>query len=662
MIKHLTLIVLMSLFIPTAWAGVEFEKENLEAWADRTFGEAFEHRQFSGLVVTLVQDGEIKLSRGYGYADYEAKTPVDPAITGFMIASITKTFTATAIAQLVDNGLIDNLDDPANKYLKRMKIPVSFGRQITLWDLLTHRAGYEDYLTHTGSLGPDIQVPLDESIIAAMTPEIVREPGSLSIYSNFSTSVLGLLIEDVTGVTLDNYFKQNIFDPLSMAHTELTYYSARPEEVGVPYAFFPNGDSQRIPQVPFHPLIAPAGGIVSTADDMARYMMAHLAGGRNEGKGILSPEMFDQMHTRHAGNHDDTSGLGMKFMVRSIVNQTIFLHPGNWPGWWTMIVMMPEINAGYFIAVMAGPARPSLWEKMLGGKRLHATTDVRVGEAFEMNDLIAPFAARYFGPPWQIDTFATSDIMQELPGIYWRSKRSYTRMDALFELLRADDTTIRVESDGAGSVTLDGRGPFKPISNSTFGLAIDMGERGAGRPIFIVDKITFTQDAENGVITMLPNDGVSAYDKAGAIKNPRFMLQLLSFSVLVGLTGLFTVLWRDTARVGRYGKWFAVSLSVSLLLAFCTIFVGFGEGEGWHWYQISGQTARFLALAVLGNLIFLFSFGIGAIAALSWISNCFGSGRSATLKRVYYSLLAFAGLGLILVLDFVNMIGFHLPV
>jgi len=115
MIKHLTLIVLMSLFIPTAWAGVEFEKENLEAWADRTFGEAFEHRQFSGLVVTLVQDGEIKLSRGYGYADYEAKTPVDPAITGFMIASITKTFTATAIAQLVDNGLIDNLDDPANK-------------------------------------------------------------------------------------------------------------------------------------------------------------------------------------------------------------------------------------------------------------------------------------------------------------------------------------------------------------------------------------------------------------------------------------------------------------------------------------------------------------------------------------------------------------------
>ena len=103
MIMKLALIVLMLLFNSTADARVEFEKEGLESWADATFGQAFSDRRFSGMVVTLVQDGEVKLSRAYGFADYEAKTVADPGGTGFIVASISKTFTATALAQLVEN-------------------------------------------------------------------------------------------------------------------------------------------------------------------------------------------------------------------------------------------------------------------------------------------------------------------------------------------------------------------------------------------------------------------------------------------------------------------------------------------------------------------------------------------------------------------------------
>jgi len=99
----------------TAQPAVEMTPATVEAWADALFAKAQEGKRYSGAVVSFVQDGEIAFSKGYGYADYVAGTPVDPAATTFRIGSITKTFTATAIAQLIDRGMIGSLDDAANQ-------------------------------------------------------------------------------------------------------------------------------------------------------------------------------------------------------------------------------------------------------------------------------------------------------------------------------------------------------------------------------------------------------------------------------------------------------------------------------------------------------------------------------------------------------------------
>ena len=97
-------------------------------WADQLFTTALNNKSMSGVVLTLVQDGHMVLSKGYGYADYASGVPVDPANTRFRVGSITKTFTAMAIAQLLDSGQIASLDDPANKYLKRMQLPAPRGQ------------------------------------------------------------------------------------------------------------------------------------------------------------------------------------------------------------------------------------------------------------------------------------------------------------------------------------------------------------------------------------------------------------------------------------------------------------------------------------------------------------------------------------------------------
>ena len=104
-------------------AGPEMNAGEVELWATGLVGPSIEEKRLSGAVVTYVKDGEIRFSRGYGYADYLKKIPVDPETTGFRIGSNTKTFTATAIAQLMDKGIITSLDDPANKYLKRIQLP-----------------------------------------------------------------------------------------------------------------------------------------------------------------------------------------------------------------------------------------------------------------------------------------------------------------------------------------------------------------------------------------------------------------------------------------------------------------------------------------------------------------------------------------------------------
>jgi CubicO group peptidase (beta-lactamase class C family) len=125
--------------------------------------------------VGVVRGGRLLFKKGYGFADLERKVDVDPGQTPFSLGSITKCFTATAIAQLLERGVIHSLDDPANRYLRRIQLPRKNDRDVTVRNLITHRGGIDESIHELATLIP-VPVPITAAAIRERLPPIVRTP------------------------------------------------------------------------------------------------------------------------------------------------------------------------------------------------------------------------------------------------------------------------------------------------------------------------------------------------------------------------------------------------------------------------------------------------------------------------------------------------------
>src|SRR5215218_751519 len=197
--------------------------------------EILNRRPAVGLAVGVVRDGSLESFYGHGFADIASKEPVTED-TVFRIGSITKTFTAIAVMQLWEQGLVD-LDAPANAYLRAYRlVPAKAShRPATVRQLLTHIAGlpqlvypsraFKPILGETVKFGQRLPT-LAEFYRGGL--RLVAEPGTRHTYSNHGFATLGQIVEDVSGKSLDRYFREHIFEPLGMADTDLL----RSERIG----------------------------------------------------------------------------------------------------------------------------------------------------------------------------------------------------------------------------------------------------------------------------------------------------------------------------------------------------------------------------------------------------------------------------------------------
>src|SRR4029453_2639839 len=188
----------------------------------------------AGVAVAVISSGGLVWFHGHGFADVAAKTPITED-TVFRIGSITKTFTAVAVMQLWDQGLVD-LDAPANDYLRTFRlVPVrSSLRPATLRHLLTHTAGVGYWRRLTDLLQPGVGSGVRAGRSGSPPPAHYYrpgfpagggcgtvEPGTKWVYSNHGLAALGQIVEDVSGEPLDRYLRGRIFDPLGMEQTDL---------------------------------------------------------------------------------------------------------------------------------------------------------------------------------------------------------------------------------------------------------------------------------------------------------------------------------------------------------------------------------------------------------------------------------------------------------
>lgn len=250
-------------------SGVPLTKADADAWLDGFLPYALDSADIAGAVVMIVKDGTVLTEKGYGYADVAAKRKVDPHSTLFRPGSTSKLFTWTAVMQLVEAGKID-LDRDVNTYLD-FKVPAYQGRPITMRQIMTHTSGFEEALN--GLFVHADQVPPLETFVKHWTPVRIFPPGTTPAYSNYATALAGYIVQRVSGEPFDAYIEHHIFQPLGMAHS--TFDQPLPPALAAEMS-----KGYRVASQPPHPFEmvagAPAGSLTTNADDMARFMLAHL--------------------------------------------------------------------------------------------------------------------------------------------------------------------------------------------------------------------------------------------------------------------------------------------------------------------------------------------------------------------------------------------------
>src|SRR3954452_25138927 len=181
-----------------------------------------------GLAFGVVRDGSLEFFSAHGLADIETRIPIAED-TVFRIGSITKTFTAIAVLQLVEQGVVD-LDASANEYLRAYQlVPADPGwRPATVRHLLTHTAGIGEQVPRSAALRRDFGVSVPMGRPVPTLAEYYRgglrldaEPGTRFRYSDHGPTTLGQLVEDVSGLPFDRYLREQVFAPLGMSDTDV---------------------------------------------------------------------------------------------------------------------------------------------------------------------------------------------------------------------------------------------------------------------------------------------------------------------------------------------------------------------------------------------------------------------------------------------------------
>lgn len=304
----------------------------VDALIDEHVTTAMAEERIPGVAVTVVAGGRRVVHRGYGWADVERRTPVDPERTRFLIGSETKLFTAQAALRLVHEGKL-NLDADVNTYLSTFKIRDDYpGRPVTLRHLLTHTAGFdEDFLVGSGA---NVR-PLGEALTATQ-PARPRPPGTDVSYSNYGVALAGYLVESVSGTSFETYVERHVFAPLGMTESVIACGGLRGTR-----AYLVNGSTTRLDCADF---TASGAGPAATASDMATYLQAQLELDPRLGPGVAA-EMQRQQYTEHPR----LPGMGFIWEESPYQGHRLLFKGGDMPGMHCYLFVLPDAGIGIHV-------------------------------------------------------------------------------------------------------------------------------------------------------------------------------------------------------------------------------------------------------------------------------------------------------------------------
>lgn len=362
---------------------------------------SIDDKRIAGAVTMVVRHGKVAWLKSQGYADKESNVPMTDD-TIFRICSMTKPITTTAVMMLYEEGKF-SLEEPISKYLPEFKSPkvlvvpkdgkpytIPATREIMIVDLLRHTSGIT--YNWNASIGPyykaaHVSAGLDnydgtlaENIRALASSPLLFNPGERWEYS-LSIDVLGRLVEVVSGMSLDEFFKKRIFEPLGMKDTCFYVTAEQQKRLAAVYSYYDDKGLSRFPATPIvenngafaysadYPYNGPrklysgGGGLCSTARDYARFCQMILNGGSLGSVRILSRKSVELMTHDRLGKIDPDRGFGLGFGVEGVKAPQLELgSPGQY-GW----------GGFYFTKFTIDPKEDMI---VLSFAQLHPTGDI----------------------------------------------------------------------------------------------------------------------------------------------------------------------------------------------------------------------------------------------------------------------------------------------
>jgi CubicO group peptidase (beta-lactamase class C family) len=291
-----------------------------------------------GAAIGILDNGVIT-TRGLGVTNLEDPFPVNDH-TVFPIASISKTFAATMMMRLVEQGKVD-LKAPVLKYLPEFKVrDDTVSRDVTVWNLLTHSAGWEGQVS-----GPERGEDTLRNFVATVMPDLmqVAPPAAAWSYNNAGFSVSGRVIEAVTGTSINRAVRDLVFSPLGLAHAGTTAGEFMVNRFAAGHGV---RNEAAFLQRPFSPSVSvTAGGVGLCITDLLAYAKFHLGDGTNDkGERILSRASLEMMRTTQLHKQSTDDDIGIAWHLRNVGPLRVAAHGGTLSGHILLLEIVPEKN------------------------------------------------------------------------------------------------------------------------------------------------------------------------------------------------------------------------------------------------------------------------------------------------------------------------------
>lgn len=313
--------------------------------------------------IAVVRDGKPFYAQSYGNA---RQTPPAAATanTGYYIASATKAFTGLACAILAQRGVID-LDAPITKYLPEVQMASPLdASKLTLRKFLTHTSeiSNEAIVFRTAFSGEHTP----SQLVQLLNSSKPGKPGFQ--YDNLGYVVASLVLERVTGKPWQQVLSELVFKPLGMNHTTAFMSEAQKAALATPYEMMRSGNLEELKFVKNDQMMHAAGGIVTTPNDLLRWLEANIRHGKIGSQQVLPAAAFREVQKPYVATDEErdtfvSHGYGFGWYTGSYGTDRLLFHGGGFEGWRTMVSFMPDRKNG--VAVMSNAGGPSLNALML---------------------------------------------------------------------------------------------------------------------------------------------------------------------------------------------------------------------------------------------------------------------------------------------------------